>query len=98
MFSLKILLFLFRYNVDYPALYASDSNAQGKAFNCKFQNLFYSPKMKYEFLGVQRGHQNTLENYPQFLLVLGLGSIQYPLVSSIGGAIWLLGRLAYFHV
>jgi len=69
-----------RYNVDYPALYANDSNPQGKAFNC-----------------VQRGHQNTLENYPQFLLLLGLGSIQYPLVSSIGGAIWLLGRLAYFH-
>lgn len=52
----------------------------------------------WEFLGVQRGHQNTLENYPQFLLVLGLGSIQYPLISSIGGVIFLLGRLAYFHV
>jgi hypothetical protein len=52
----------------------------------------------YTFLGVQRGHQNTLENYPQFLLMLGLGSVNYPLVSSIGGAIWLLGRLAYFHV
>jgi glutathione S-transferase len=69
-----------RYNVDYPALYASDSNAQGKAFNC-----------------VQRGHQNTLENYPQFLLMLGLGSIKYPLISSIGGAIYLLGRIAYFE-
>jgi hypothetical protein len=50
------------------------------------------------FLGVQRGHQNTLENYPQFLLMLGLGAIRYPLISSIGGAIWLIGRLAYFHV
>lgn len=49
-------------------------------------------------LGVQRGHQNTLENYPQFLLMLGLGSIKYPLISSIGGVIYLLGRLAYFHV
>ncbi|CAF0795720.1 unnamed protein product [Rotaria sordida] len=69
-----------RYNVEYPALYAPDSNPQGKAFNC-----------------VQRGHQNTLENYPQFLLMLGLGSVEYPLVSSIGGVIWLLGRLVYFH-
>lgn len=51
-----------------------------------------------EYLGIQRGHQNTLENYPSFLLMLGLGSIEYPLVSSIGGAIWLLGRLAYFQV
>jgi len=69
-----------RYNVDYPALYASDSNPQAKLFNC-----------------IQRAHQNTLENYPQFLLVLGLGSIQYPLISSIGGAVYLLGRLAYFQ-
>ncbi|CAF3427420.1 unnamed protein product, partial [Rotaria sp. Silwood2] len=68
------------YNVEYPALYAPDSNPQGKIFNC-----------------VQRGHQNTLENYPQFLLMLGLGSIQYPLISSIGGFIWLLGRIVYFH-
>ena len=30
--------------------------------------------------------------------MLGLGSIKYPLISSIGGAIYLLGRLAYFHV
>lgn len=69
-----------RCNVDYPALYAPDSNPQAKAFNC-----------------VQRGHQNTLENYPQFLLMLGLGSIQYPLISSVGGAIWLLGRIVYFQ-
>nr|QPM92676.1 microsomal Glutathione S-transferase [Procambarus clarkii] len=68
------------YKVEYPALYASESNAEGKKFNC-----------------VQRGHQNTLENYPQFLLMLGLGSIKYPLISSIGGAVWLAGRIAYFE-
>ena len=61
-------------------------------------NILFVIYIEYEFLGVQRGHQNTLENYPQFLMMLGLGSIQYPLVSSIGGAIWLIGRLAYFHV
>jgi len=60
--------------------------------------FYFFYKIDHKFLGVQRGHQNTLENYPQFLLMLGLGSIQYPLVSSIGGVIWLLGRLAYFHV
>lgn len=88
---------LFRFNVDYPALYASDSNPQGKAFNCKFY-ISYSLSNSIWFLGVQRGHQNTLENYPQFLLMLGLGSIQYPLISSVGGVIWLAGRLAYFYV
>jgi glutathione S-transferase len=61
-------------------------------------NRLFSYKIEYKFLGVQRGHQNTLEIYPQFLLMLGLGSIQYPLISSIGGVIWLLGRLAYFYV
>jgi hypothetical protein len=30
--------------------------------------------------------------------MLGLGSIKYPLISSIGGVVYLLGRLAYFHV
>jgi len=90
-------LVLFRYNVDYPLLYANDSNPQGRAFNCKL-NILFLLYTEYEFLGVQRGHQNTLENYPQFLLMLGLGSIQYPLISSIGGAVWLIGRLVYFHV
>jgi len=49
-------------------------------------------------LGIQRGHQNTLEVYPEFLLMLGLGSIKYPVISSIGGIIWLLGRLVFFQV
>ncbi|CAF3385454.1 unnamed protein product [Rotaria socialis] len=69
-----------RYNVEYPALYAPDTNRHANIFNC-----------------IQRGHQNTLETYPQFLLMLGLGSIQYPLISSIGGAIWLISRIVYFH-
>jgi glutathione S-transferase len=68
-----------RYNVEYPKLYANDSDPQGKLFNC-----------------IQRGHQHTLEVYPEFLLMLGLGSIKYPLISSIGGVIWLLGRIVFF--
>jgi glutathione S-transferase len=49
-------------------------------------------------LGIQRGHQNTLEVYPEFLLMLGLGSIKYPVISSIGGVIWLIGRIVFFQV
>ena len=70
-----------------------------KRYNVEYPALYAPdshPNAK-AFNCVQRGHQNTLENYPQFLLMLGLGSIQYPLVSSIGGAVWLLGRLAYFQ-
>lgn len=49
-------------------------------------------------VGIQRGHQQTLEIYPEFLLMLGLGSIKYPLISSIGGVIWLVGRIVFFRV
>ncbi|UJR20795.1 hypothetical protein I4U23_023908 [Adineta vaga] len=68
------------FHVEYPKLYANESDVNGKKFNC-----------------IQRGHQNTLEVYPEFLLMLGLGSIKYPLVSSIGGTIWLLGRIVFFQ-
>ena len=29
------ICFSFRYNIQYPALYASESDPQGKMFNCK---------------------------------------------------------------
>ncbi|CAF1585969.1 unnamed protein product, partial [Adineta steineri] len=69
-----------QYSIEYPKLYASESDANAKKFNC-----------------IQRGHQHTLEVYPEFLLMLGLGSIRYPLISSIAGVVWLLGRLAFFQ-
>jgi glutathione S-transferase len=28
--------------------------------------------------------------------MLGLGSIKYPVISSIGGMIWLIGRIVFF--
>ncbi len=62
--------------------------------------FYYIHILKYILfvLGIQRGHQHTLEVYPEFLLMLGLGSIKYPLISSIGGVIWLLGRIVFFKV
>jgi hypothetical protein len=30
--------------------------------------------------------------------MLGLGSIKYPVISSIGGVIWLIGRIVFFQV
>jgi len=32
---------LFRYNVEYPKLYANDSDPQAKKFNCNFDSFFY---------------------------------------------------------
>lgn len=48
-----------------------------------------------EFNCTQRAHQNTLENLPQFFVLLFLGGLQYPLVSAIGGAVFLAGRVVY---
>jgi len=46
---------------------------------------------------IQRAHQNSLEAYPMFLMLLFVGGIQHPIASSVGGLVYLLGRLVYAH-
>mmetsp|Transcript_63878 Transcript_63878/g.152342 ORF Transcript_63878/g.152342 Transcript_63878/m.152342 type:complete len:167 (+) Transcript_63878:87-587(+) len=43
----------------------------------------------------QRQHYNTLENYPQFLVLLILGGLHDGKTSAIGGCVWLVSRLCY---
>ncbi|XP_032782651.2 microsomal glutathione S-transferase 3 isoform X1 [Daphnia magna] len=43
----------------------------------------------------QRAHQNTLESYPVFLMLLFTGGLQYPIPSALGGAVWIAGKVAY---
>ncbi|ROT78941.1 glutathione S-transferase 3, mitochondrial [Penaeus vannamei] len=43
----------------------------------------------------QRAHQNTLENYPQFLVLLFFGGLYNPIVCAVGGAIWCVARIVY---
>lgn len=60
--------------------------------------IMYSPDTEGDghlFNCVQRAHQNTLENYPQFLMLLFTGGLQYPIPAALGGAVWIAGRVAY---
>jgi len=43
----------------------------------------------------QRAHQNTLEGYSQFLLLLLLGGLDMPIFVAIGGLIWVAGKVSY---
>jgi glutathione S-transferase len=48
-----------------------------------------------KFNCIQRAHQNFLEAYPQFLVFLTLGGLQYPRISAGAGVVYLIGRIAY---
>ena len=43
----------------------------------------------------QRAHQNTLENYPQFLFMLTTGGLSHPCIASAAGLTYLAGRIAF---
>jgi len=64
-----------------------------KEFNVPYPQMYSTDNEKFNC--IQRAHQNTLENYPQFLMLLGIGGLEMPVFSAIGGAIWIAGRIAY---
>ncbi|RHZ88156.1 hypothetical protein Glove_26g256 [Diversispora epigaea] len=68
--------------VPYPFMYATAEEAK-------------NDHKKMIFNCHQRAHLNTLEFYPQFLFILVMGGLKYPILSSIGGVIYILGRLAF---
>jgi len=44
---------------------------------------------------VQRAHQNTLETYPTFLMLLFTGGISLPRMTSAAGTAYVFGRILY---
>jgi len=69
-----------KHSVPYPTMYADEE----KNKNAKAFNC------------VQRAHQNSLENLPNFYILLLLAGVKYPLVAAVFGVIYLLGRIFYF--
>jgi len=64
-----------------------------KKFNIPYPTM-YSPDNNL-FNCIQRAHQNTLENYPQFLFLLLVGGLEWPLVCAGAGAVYMASRIAY---
>jgi len=64
-----------------------------KEFNVMYPKMYSEDKEKFNCY--QRAHQNTLENYPQFLLLLFIGGLEMPVLSALAGAIWVAGRVSY---
>ena len=44
---------------------------------------------------IQRAHQNTLENLPQFFFLLTTGGFSCPKLAAVGGWVWVAGRVVY---
>lgn len=52
-------------------------------------------KKQYLFNCAQRGHANFLESYPGALAGILIGGLQYPIVASTIGGLWLVSRIVY---
>jgi len=71
-----------RLGVPLPYMYADMASAK-------------DDKKKELFNCYQRGHQNALETYSGFLMMLFVGGLKHPLICATSGIVWTLGRIVY---
>jgi len=64
-----------------------------KQFGIKYPTMYATENN--EFNCIQRAHQQTLELYPSFLMLLFIGGLQHPRFAAGCGAVYLLGRIVF---
>ncbi|KAK3585329.1 hypothetical protein CHS0354_004595 [Potamilus streckersoni] len=73
---------------------AYNVGAARKKYEVKYP-VMYHKEEGHVFNCIQRAHQNTLESYPQFLMLLFIGGLQYPKISAGTGVVYLISRILY---
>ena len=93
-----------KFGIAYPSLYAVPGTprayapaAEAKAADATSQPLseLCTPEDAYKFNCVQRGHQNSVENYP-IIVSLAIISWGFPIPAGFALLSWALGRIFYF--
>ncbi|ODN02020.1 Microsomal glutathione S-transferase 3 [Orchesella cincta] len=64
-----------------------------KQFNVNYPTMYHPTNDKFNCY--QRAHQNTLEGYTTFLLVLLIGGLEMPVFSALAGIVWIAGKVSY---
>jgi len=50
-----------------------------------------------KFNQVQRGHQNFVEHWPDYIILQVLSGVAYPRESAVLGLVWIASRVVYAH-
>ena len=48
-----------------------------------------------DFNCIQRGHQHALETYPQFIVLSLIGGVTQPMLTCVGGLLWMVARFMW---
>ncbi|KAK2190525.1 hypothetical protein NP493_77g03055 [Ridgeia piscesae] len=64
-----------------------------KRYNVKYPEMYSDSSLVFNC--IQRAHQNTLEGYPSFLVMLLLGGVAFPRMCAGAGVVWIISRVVY---